>query len=149
MSTYKDKIKGLVCLVPNKSLITSESFSLSSHEKTLCDCQVLEIVREIESENEKLKENNKLLNGCIEDCEDSIKYYEKLDSENEKLKACVEFYANIGNWSGFEPDFTESKCIFSPPIDNEYNQDLTGFVSGKLARKTLSELKPSEEMKWK
>ena len=56
MSTYKDKIKGLVCLVPNKSLITSESFSLSSHEKTLCDCQVLEIVREIESENEKLKE---------------------------------------------------------------------------------------------
>jgi hypothetical protein len=95
----------------------------------------------LKSENDRLKSDNKLLNGCIEDCEDSIKEFERLESENEKLKACVEFYANIGNWSGFEPHFTESKCIFSPPIDNEYNQDLTGFVSGKLARKTLSELK--------
>jgi len=77
--------------------------------------------------------------------------HNNLLGENEKLRACVEFYANIGNWSGFEPHLTESKCIFSPPIDNEYNKDLTGFVSGKLARKTLSELKPSKAMEkeWK
>lgn len=46
--------KGLVCLVPNPG---SDSV-ITSHEKTLCDCQVLEIFTaydELQSENAKLQ----------------------------------------------------------------------------------------------
>lgn len=43
MSEIEKYRKGLVCLVPNESKINSDSMLLTSHEKTLCDCQVLEI----------------------------------------------------------------------------------------------------------
>jgi hypothetical protein len=89
----------------------------------------------LKSENERLKSDNKLLNGCVEDCEDSIKDYEKLESENEKLKACVEFFSDIRNQKLNLSEFSSLEAL----------QNLFDEVENK-ARKTLSELKPSEAM---
>ena len=43
MSDIDKYREGLVCLVPKKEAVAANSMYLSSHEKTLCDCQVLEI----------------------------------------------------------------------------------------------------------
>jgi sugar phosphate isomerase/epimerase len=67
---------------------------------------------------------------------DTIAIAEKLKEENEKLKACVEFYEDIDN----------IVCVHGGILEEV---DLDGIDSskwGKLARKTLSELKPSEAM---
>ena len=99
------------------------------------------------AENERLKSDNKLLNGCIEDCEDSIKEFERLESENEKLKACVEFYADEC-WVPRAKDFSD--WCSSSDLDLIVQASGMNYEKGgKLARKTLSELKPSKAMEIK
>lgn len=44
----KIKSRGLVCLVPKKEAINKNSMLLTSHEKTLCDCEVLQLIQIIE-----------------------------------------------------------------------------------------------------
>lgn len=43
----KKKLAHLVCLVPSKEAISKKSMLLTCHEKTLCDCSVLEITNEL------------------------------------------------------------------------------------------------------
>ena len=60
--------KGLVCLVPRQGMVADiDYWPITSHEKTLCDCQVLEIlsalkicVDVIELQNEALSEAAKI-----------------------------------------------------------------------------------------
>lgn len=63
-----DSIKNnLVCLVPSK-----DSYHvITSHEKTLCDCEVLEIINELEQKLAKATERIVLLRAKIESHRDT------------------------------------------------------------------------------
>jgi hypothetical protein len=61
---------------------------------------------------------------------------EKLEKENEKLRECVEFYADITRWSGTR--------IIGDHFKDFENGNASIFISGKLARQTLKELENKE-----
>lgn len=63
MKTVEEVKSRLICLVPKKEAIKANSMLLSSHERTLCDCQVLEVIQTLES---RLEEYRKLLERAIE-----------------------------------------------------------------------------------
>ena len=85
--------------------------------------------------------NSSLLNLCGE--------IQKLQTENEKLRACVEFYAKEDNWH------RTNKTIFSgikaSDIELAKNKEVAQVyyknleVGGKCARQILRELKEGKE----
>jgi len=98
---------------------------------------------ELYAENEKLKEENKAHLNALKyqgsHAIDSIKEVMELKSENEKLKACVEFYADKC-WAPRAKDASDW-CISS---DLEFIKQANGLSydkGGKLARTTLEDLK--------
>ena len=91
-------------------------------------------IKKLQAENEKLKLEVK--HGCVychlHDCRE----LEKLQTENEKLIKCVEFYADVHNWkSGFSLKVDDTKLTNT-------NQLRRG---GKRARQCLQELKEGNE----
>lgn len=116
---YKYK-EGLVCLVPKEG-----RGGITSHEKTLCDCQVLEIFDELEklkAENQRLEKLTIQLGetrcpACGEESVNlySLELYEnsqkkeitKLTRQNEIMKKALN---EIASWSEGEhvgPSFDE------------------------------------------
>jgi len=61
MSDINKYRKGLVCLVPKRG----SEFTMTCHEKTLCDCQVLEIFAAYDSLEAKLAISTKGLEDII------------------------------------------------------------------------------------
>jgi len=69
----------------------------------------------------------------LEKLEDMLINYDRIKAENEKLKACVEFYADKDNWR-YDYEIGAYDTIKSRDLD-------FSNVAGELARKTLLELK--------
>lgn len=87
----KDIKEKLGCLVPRED--APDNFLLSSHEKALCDCEVLEI----------------------------IEYTERLEKQNELMRSTLEFYANESNWSASYPIDAELARETLERINNKWN----------------------------
>ena len=83
--------------------------------------------------------------------EDKNREIEKLKQENEKLRECVEFYANKDNWS----DNDLFGCPSSIIGDSEYGKETYEYkhkyqfskhltLGGKKARQTLKDLEHNQ-----
>lgn len=84
--------KGLVCLVPRKGL-----GGITCHEKTLCDCQVLEIFAELDKVKLQLTFVQEYLNPSDTSFRTMIDTFQTLDpSDKDKMielsKALAAFY---------------------------------------------------------
>lgn len=64
---------------------------------------------------------------------------EKLQAERQKLRECVEFYADVNNWYDDCGD-----CLFDNIKCDMSNQDQYDGIGGKRARQCLKEIKGSE-----
>jgi len=71
MSDIEEYRKRLVCLVPRAEAISEGTWLLTSHEYSLCDCQVLEIFAAHDALAEKLKTATEAL-LCAEEFIDSV-----------------------------------------------------------------------------
>ena len=73
---------------------------------------------------------------------------QKLQAENEKLRKCVEFYANTLSWQHIPCETRHNwfRPIISPEQDcSQVNTDEWCSYGGKLARQTLKELKRGKD----
>ena len=72
-----------------------------------------------------------------------VREINKLKAENEKLKECVEFYANTLSWEHIpcETKWNWFRPIIKPDLDcSQVSNDEWCSYGGKLARQTLKEL---------
>ena len=54
--------KTLVCLIPKKE----SKIGVTCHEKTLCDCEVIDLLNKLQKENQELKRKLDLAVGALE-----------------------------------------------------------------------------------
>lgn len=82
--------------------------------------------------------DNKTLNECITQAEETVKDFEELEAKLSKAVEALRFYADgeIGNDLEVRP---EKKDLWSIP-DRWSQRSMSDHYAGKLARKTLEEL---------
>lgn len=78
MKTVEEVKSRLVCLVPKKEAIKSNSMLLSSHERTLCDCQVLEVIDTLETQLAQCNQLKEADNAALKRSESRLEEYRKL-----------------------------------------------------------------------
>ena len=87
-------------------------------------------------------ETGKQVITTIEKCDDCSNLKDRikeLETELEKEKTCVDFYAKKENWSFIDGSFRDYHCLMNKPIDNEYHKDNAGFRCGYIARQRQRE----------
>lgn len=99
-----------------------------------------ELLKKKDQEIGKLEQENKLLNDIIEDLEDTVKDFEKLEKENAMMKEALEFYADKDTWQSVYVGYGDKSQIKGLDLEDLSSSDRPDEYGGKLARQTLKEL---------